>query len=108
MSFYELNIDRLRGSGSFYEVYDGTFRGQLVTIEKFDLNRCPAERNFDLEIETMLQLDHPNVLKLLDWQIDYHIRYTTTEHFSALAFTSISVNTDDFDSHSSFRCISDI
>jgi serine/threonine protein kinase len=32
----------------------------------------------------MLKLNHPNVLKLLHWQIDYHIRYTTAEHLAHL------------------------
>ncbi|XP_045031222.1 serine/threonine-protein kinase/endoribonuclease ire-1 [Daphnia magna] len=66
------------GKGGFACVYGGTFKGEKVAYKKIDkwtLDDIAQER----EEYTMQNLDHPNVLKLLDVQQDQNFKYLILE-----------------------------
>eukprot|EP00002_Diphylleia_rotans_P031378 TRINITY_DN6515_c0_g2_i1.p1 TRINITY_DN6515_c0_g2~~TRINITY_DN6515_c0_g2_i1.p1 ORF type:complete len:2286 (+),score=369.33 TRINITY_DN6515_c0_g2_i1:114-6971(+) len=62
--FNELKFFELIGSGSFGEVYRGSWRGTDVAIKKILLMNLKDEviASFQAEIEVMVELRHPNIL----------------------------------------------
>jgi serine/threonine protein kinase len=72
---YSLVVDIAHklGSGSFAEVYKGLNlqTNQPVAIKVIDLNRAsPRELKYlRQEIQTMRRLNHPNLVKLLHYQV---------------------------------------
>ena len=54
-------------------VYRGTFRGQEVAIKKI-FHRQTSAFILNAEKDALLQLDHPNVIKLLHWKDENELR----------------------------------
>ena len=66
-------VGELIGRGFFGTVHRGTFEGSEVAIKKMQILRL--DQRGPREYESMKQLDHPNVLKLLHWQDDADFRF---------------------------------
>ena len=69
--YKEYHVLQLIGAGSFGQVYKGRKKGtKEVVALKFmsKMNRQEHElTNIRREIEVMHTLDHPNIIRLLDW-----------------------------------------
>lgn len=69
--------ENVLGRGFSAQVFSGTFNGKDVAVKRIEksvgLNLDKAAQ--ELEEETMKNLDHPNVLKLLHVQDDNDFKY---------------------------------
>lgn len=76
-STMEFDKTKVLGRGFSAQVFSGTFNGKDVAVKRIEksvglnLDRAAQE----LEEETMKNLDHPNVLKLLHVQDDNDFKY---------------------------------
>ena len=66
----QLSWDRnkLLGKGAYAHVYAGKLNGQDVAVKRLQIeDAVPMDDSLisDREVEAMIELDHPNVLKLL-------------------------------------------
>ena len=66
----QLSWDRnkLLGKGAYAYVYAGKLNGQDVAVKRLQIEDAAPMDDFvvsDREVEAMIELDHPNVLKLL-------------------------------------------
>jgi hypothetical protein len=66
MAANDLVIGKQIGSGAFACVFGGIFKKKNVAVKKISLIHLTSTNCIDPE--TLLQLDHPNVLKLLHWK----------------------------------------
>ena len=66
----DFSIGEEIGRGFFGGLYLGTFREQEVAIKKIQLFRLYP----GWEKDALLQLDHPNVIKLLHWKDENELR----------------------------------
>ncbi|XP_045030675.1 uncharacterized protein LOC123473656 [Daphnia magna] len=75
-----LQFDRqdLFGKGGYGSVLRGTFIGQRVSIKRIDMTKV-TDQSIHYEFETLRQLDHPNVVKLLNCINDNNFRYYIME-----------------------------
>eukprot|EP00002_Diphylleia_rotans_P037326 TRINITY_DN832_c0_g1_i6.p1 TRINITY_DN832_c0_g1~~TRINITY_DN832_c0_g1_i6.p1 ORF type:complete len:2497 (+),score=388.76 TRINITY_DN832_c0_g1_i6:121-7611(+) len=62
VSHTDITLGRLLGSGSFGEVYAGTWRGTDVAIKKLVVAQGIAMQEFEKELNIMVELRHPNVV----------------------------------------------
>ncbi|XP_032790637.2 uncharacterized protein LOC116927709 [Daphnia magna] len=67
------------GKGSYGSVLrDGSFKGQKVAIKRIEVIK-DTDLSMDDQFNTLSQLDHPNVVKLLHCEDDNDFRYYTLE-----------------------------
>lgn len=55
-----INVHAELGKGGFADVFKGKFRGNNVAVKRVEINEVNES-----EEETMKELDHPNIIKLL-------------------------------------------
>lgn len=76
-------IDEI-GSGSFSVVYKARHlqTGHYVSIKAISLT-AESEANIDLEVETLRQVDHPLIIKILDFFRNEKYAYIVNEYFES-------------------------
>ncbi|KAI9561285.1 hypothetical protein GHT06_012241 [Daphnia sinensis] len=66
------------GKGGHGSVLRGIFNGQSVAIKRIDMIKG-TDQSTDYEFQTLQQLDHPNVVRLLHCESDDNFRYYAFE-----------------------------
>ncbi|XP_045028018.1 uncharacterized protein LOC123471144 isoform X1 [Daphnia magna] len=66
------------GKGGSDSVQSGTFNGQRVAIKRIELTKG-TDQSYGKEFETLQQLEHPNVVRLLQCGNDNNFRYYAFE-----------------------------
>ncbi|XP_045023135.1 uncharacterized protein LOC116934838 [Daphnia magna] len=66
------------GKGGSDSVQSGTFNGQRVAIKRIELTKG-TDQSYGNEFETLQQLEHPNVVRLLQCGNDNNFRYYAFE-----------------------------
>jgi hypothetical protein len=56
---------KVLGSGTYGNVYPGTFEGNHVAVKEFKHSDYAIKKEQKREMEEQLRMDHENVLKLL-------------------------------------------
>lgn len=78
---YQFDIKKLLGSGTYGNVIKGvqTSTKELRAIKVIQKNKVRNKERFQLEIDIMRQLDHPNVIKLYETYEDARNLYLVME-----------------------------
>ena len=78
---YKFDIKKLLGSGTYGNVIKATQNGtnELRAIKVIQKNKVRNKERFQLEIDIMRQLDHPNVIKLYETFEDARNLYLVME-----------------------------
>lgn len=76
----DLELEQQVGGGSFGEVWLSKFQGTPVAVKKlYDTDREDMQKYFEREIDTLVQLKHPNIVQLLGLAIEADNIYIVTE-----------------------------
>ncbi|KZS02643.1 Uncharacterized protein APZ42_000240 [Daphnia magna] len=59
----QVNTSKLLGSGTFGHVFEGTFNGDPVAVKQMTTTTAEI---IQIEMNTHIELNHVNVVKLLD------------------------------------------
>ena len=66
--YYEVTNNEL-GKGSYGKVYLGKLKGFTLkrAIKIIEKSKVKNVKRFKLEVEIMMRLDHPNIVRLIDY-----------------------------------------
>ena len=78
--YYEITKNEL-GKGSYGKVQLGKLKGSNLkrAIKIIDKSKVSNVKRFKLEVEIMMRLDHPNILRLIDYFEDKKNVYLVLE-----------------------------
>ncbi|KAL6577255.1 putative serine/threonine-protein kinase pbl5 [Orobanche minor] len=76
------NADHFLGEGGFGKVYKGRLQdtGEVVAIKQLDRNGCQGIREFVVEVATLSNAEHPNLVKLIGYCADGDQRLLVYEY----------------------------